>query len=125
MIPQSVALYNTSNNSQEPLGLISKNAGYNNLGGKSNGYNGNSNGNSSYPSRGNNNYPHHPCSENSNYPHNGNDSYLPPRNTTTRRQLLCDHCKLTGHTAKKCYKLHGYPPGHRLYRGKRVAASVT
>ncbi|XP_024014198.1 uncharacterized protein LOC112088164 [Eutrema salsugineum] len=23
----------------------------------------------------------------------------------------CSHCHKTGHTADKCYKLHGYPPG--------------
>ena len=24
---------------------------------------------------------------------------------------ICSHCGLKGHTADKCYKLHGYPPG--------------
>ena len=28
---------------------------------------------------------------------------------------ICSHCGLKGHTANKCYKLHGYPPG---FRGK-------
>jgi hypothetical protein len=28
---------------------------------------------------------------------------------------ICSHCGLKGHTADKCYKLHGYPPS---FRGK-------
>jgi len=47
------------------------------------------------------------------------------RSLASRRPLFCDHCKMSGHTVQKCYKTHGYPPGHRLYRGKRVAASMT
>ena len=41
-----------------------------------------------------------------------------------RRQLFCDHYKVNGHTIQKCYKIHGYPPGHKYYRGKRVAAAT-
>ncbi|KAG7974711.1 hypothetical protein I3843_06G061900 [Carya illinoinensis] len=26
----------------------------------------------------------------------------------------CTHCHLVGHTAKRCYKLHDYPPNHKL-----------
>lgn len=26
-----------------------------------------------------------------------------------RSQLYCDHCKRSGHTIDKCYKIHGYP----------------
>ena len=26
-----------------------------------------------------------------------------------RSQLFCDHCKRTGHTMEKCYRLHGFP----------------
>ena len=29
---------------------------------------------------------------------------------------------MTGHTVQKCYKLHGYPPGYRLYKGRKVAS---
>jgi len=32
---------------------------------------------------------------------------------------------MSGHTIQKCYKLHGFPPDHRLHKGRRVAASVT
>ena len=108
MIPQSAALYNSCNNSQEPLGLMSKNPSHN-LSGRTNSYKGHS-----FPHSNNN-------SSSDNYPHNG----YPPRNMAVRKPLYCDHCKFTGHTIQKCYKLHGYPPGHRLYRGKRLAASVT
>ena len=38
--------------------------------------------------------------------------------------MFCNHCKILGYTIQRCYKLHGYPQVHRLYRGKRVAASV-
>jgi len=41
-----------------------------------------------------------------------------------RRQYFCDHCKVAGHTIQRCYKIHGYPPGHKLYKGKRMAAAV-
>ncbi|CAM9003609.1 unnamed protein product [Rhodiola kirilowii] len=34
-----------------------------------------------------------------------------------RRQLFCSNCQLPGHSKETCYKLHGYPPGHQLYRG--------
>ncbi|KAL4575087.1 hypothetical protein LXL04_021928 [Taraxacum kok-saghyz] len=26
---------------------------------------------------------------------------------------FCTHCKRTGHTQEKCYRLHGFPPGYR------------
>ena len=29
---------------------------------------------------------------------------------------ICNHCRRTGHTVQKCYNLHGYPPGHKLYQ---------
>jgi hypothetical protein len=32
---------------------------------------------------------------------------------------LCAHCGGIGHTMEKCFKLHGYPPGHR--KGKPIA----
>lgn len=33
-----------------------------------------------------------------------------------RNRPRCKHCGNLGHTEDKCYKLHGYPPGHRHYR---------
>ena len=57
MISQSTTLYNTSNSSQEPLGLMSKNPSYNDLGGKINGYKGNFSGNNDNPNNGNKLFP--------------------------------------------------------------------
>jgi hypothetical protein len=40
--------------------------------------------------------------------------------------LICSHCNLTGQTVEKCYKLHGYPPSHKLFtkpRGAHVLAA--
>lgn len=31
--------------------------------------------------------------------------------------LFCTHCESEGHTKDRCWKLHGYPPGHRLHNG--------
>jgi hypothetical protein len=42
------------------------------------------------------------------------------------KALICSHCNLTGHTVKKCYKLHDYPPSHKLFtkpRGVHVLAT--
>ncbi|KAA8537887.1 hypothetical protein F0562_027533 [Nyssa sinensis] len=33
-----------------------------------------------------------------------------------RERPFCNHCHIHGHTTARCYKLHGYPPGHRLYQ---------
>lgn len=32
---------------------------------------------------------------------------------TNSQKPRCSHCHKIGHTADKCYKLHGYPPGSR------------
>ncbi|KAF7126391.1 hypothetical protein RHSIM_Rhsim11G0081200 [Rhododendron simsii] len=32
------------------------------------------------------------------------------------KKPTCDYCSWPGHV-KECYKLHGYPPGHRLHKG--------
>ncbi|OIS98536.1 hypothetical protein A4A49_60926, partial [Nicotiana attenuata] len=41
---------------------------------------------------------------------------------------FCDHCKRTGHTREKCFKLHGYPQDFnqnpKYNKGKRTAADV-
>ena len=115
MVPQSAALYNSNYHCQQVS--LGKNLGYNNLG-KATGYKSNLSGNNRYPL-----YPNSGNgSGNDSHSYNGNQSF---KNPAVRRQLFCDHCKLTGHTVQKCYKLHGYPPGHRLHKGKRMAASVT
>lgn len=35
-----------------------------------------------------------------------------------RDKPVCSHCGMIGHLKIKCYKLVGYPPGHRLAKGK-------
>jgi len=38
----------------------------------------------------------------------------------------CTYSNMIGHIAKKCYKLHGYPPSHKLHgKNKGIAATVT
>ena len=51
----------------------------------------------------------------------------PNLSTTTSRlgfdkgQYYCDHCRMHGHSIQRCYKVHGYPPGHKLHgKGRRV-----
>ncbi|CAM8880974.1 unnamed protein product [Rhodiola kirilowii] len=34
-----------------------------------------------------------------------------------RGKLYCTHCQMNGHTKEFCYKLNGYPPGHKMYEG--------
>ncbi|KAG7987939.1 hypothetical protein I3843_03G159600 [Carya illinoinensis] len=43
-----------------------------------------------------------------------NRPYLPykPKNA---QPPTCTHCHTTGHIAAKCYKLQGYPPGHKFH----------
>lgn len=43
----------------------------------------------------------------------GTKRYLNNRgNKEGRAELLCSHCGYTNHTVEKCFKLHGYHPGH-------------
>lgn len=36
------------------------------------------------------------------------------RNSGSKRQATYDdHCKIQGHSMKKCWKLHGYPPSFK------------
>lgn len=51
-----------------------------------------------------------------------------------RKDLFCNYCKMPGHTREFCYKLNGYPPGHKLHKGtstynnrgnKAIANNVT
>ncbi|XP_073022668.1 uncharacterized protein [Primulina eburnea] len=36
----------------------------------------------------------------------------------------CSHCHYPGHTADKCYQLHGYPPTHPKYKPKQHSGST-
>ncbi|KAL9679517.1 hypothetical protein QQ045_017381 [Rhodiola kirilowii] len=47
----------------------------------------------------------------------GNSNSAGSASMRNRRQLLCTHCNTPGHTMDTCYKLNGYPPGHRLHKG--------
>ena len=31
---------------------------------------------------------------------------------------MCTHCGLTNHTVAECYRKHGYPHGHKLYKSQ-------
>ncbi|MCI63670.1 receptor-like serine/threonine kinase, partial [Trifolium medium] len=42
-----------------------------------------------------------------------------PKTNPKKDRPLCAHCGGIGHTMEKCFKLHGYPPGHR--KGKPIA----
>ncbi|CAM8901857.1 unnamed protein product [Rhodiola kirilowii] len=35
-----------------------------------------------------------------------------------KQRPYCTYCQFNGHLKEQCYKLHGYPPGHRLHKGK-------
>ncbi|XP_048491595.1 uncharacterized protein LOC104883096 [Beta vulgaris subsp. vulgaris] len=41
-----------------------------------------------------------------------------------RRNLYCEHCKMSGHTIDRCYKIHGHPSAFKNGKGKRIAAIV-
>ncbi|CAH9055444.1 unnamed protein product [Cuscuta europaea] len=40
----------------------------------------------------------------------------PKQFVTGSSKHKCSHCGLLGHTQQVCYRLHGYPPGHKFYR---------
>ncbi|CAM8966406.1 unnamed protein product [Rhodiola kirilowii] len=50
-----------------------------------------------------------------------------------RRNSFCTYCQLQGHSKDSCYKLIGYPPGHKMYKGnnpnvksnKSIANNIT
>jgi hypothetical protein len=55
------------------------------------------------------------------YPPRSN--YYPNTNKSPSSEIVtCQYCDKSGHTAKVCYKLHGYPAG---YRNRRSAAHHT
>ena len=36
------------------------------------------------------------------------------RNSFQKKERpFCTHCNFHGHTIERCYKIHGYPPGHK------------
>ena len=47
----------------------------------------------------------------------------PRQNKSNYNKPTCDFYGNMGHVKEKCYKLHGYPPGHKLYKGQNQPAS--
>ncbi|KAL9677169.1 hypothetical protein QQ045_005397 [Rhodiola kirilowii] len=77
----------------------------------------------------NNNYQH---SQGNYQPTQGSNSYQNGQNTggqmrqmsagrggfnKNKPRLFCTPCQMTGHLKENCYKLIGYPPGHKLHNG--------
>ncbi|CAL2239954.1 unnamed protein product [Prunus armeniaca] len=46
-------------------------------------------------------------------------------NSSGRQPLHYSHCDRDHHTVDKCYKLHGYPPGHRLHKSGKGKGKVS
>lgn len=43
----------------------------------------------------------------------------------SRYSQVCTHCGINGHTVDECFKKHGYPPGHRLYKPQGASINNT
>ncbi|CAA7045655.1 unnamed protein product [Microthlaspi erraticum] len=48
-----------------------------------------------------------------------NNGYRP------RQRPICTHCGQLGHVVQKCFKLHGYPPGHKFHTASGQQQSQT
>uniref|UniRef100_A0A7C8Z3N9 Retrotransposon Copia-like N-terminal domain-containing protein n=1 Tax=Opuntia streptacantha TaxID=393608 RepID=A0A7C8Z3N9_OPUST len=134
--PQSAALHSNYSMSQESLGFLGKESRNSNLAGRGS-HNGSSN-TQGYLSCDNSRGYGNNIGSNRGYMGNSSrnmtsnvggygGSYasrsLAPRRSSS--PFFCEHCKIPGHTVQKCYQLHGFPPGHKMHKGRRVAASVT
>ncbi|KAI5312945.1 hypothetical protein L3X38_042119 [Prunus dulcis] len=53
----------------------------------------------------------------SSYHRSGNQTSFRGTPISSEATLHCTYCNQDHHTVDRCYKLHGYPPGHKLYRG--------
>ncbi|KAI5344201.1 hypothetical protein L3X38_012078 [Prunus dulcis] len=53
----------------------------------------------------------------SSYYRSGNQTSFRGTPISSESTLHCTYCNQDHHTVDRCYKLHGYPPGHKLYRG--------
>jgi len=49
-----------------------------------------------------------------------NPSSSHPHNSFSSSYLICQYCDHRGHTAKTCYKLHGYPSKHSRRQANTV-----
>uniref|UniRef100_A0A7N0U7E9 Uncharacterized protein n=1 Tax=Kalanchoe fedtschenkoi TaxID=63787 RepID=A0A7N0U7E9_KALFE len=54
--------------------------------------------------------------------------YKPSTNSNAgknKRNLVCTYCQMQGHLRESCFKLNGYPPWHRLYKGNTKQNQAT
>lgn len=54
------------------------------------------------------------------------NSNFPPRkfnqNQKPANNYYCTHCKIAGHSIERCFKIHGFPPGFKGNRDRKVAS---
>lgn len=68
--------------------------------------------------------------QNSISPHTSTEAYTSPTDNLayaavqyrSKQRPVFTHCGLVGHIVQMCFKLHGYPPGHRLYNASNGAS---
>lgn len=53
-----------------------------------------------------------------------NQRYNVSNQTQRKDRPICSYCGMLGHLRRKCYKLIGYPPGHKLAKGKTSVANA-
>ena len=53
------------------------------------------------------------------------NNYQNKPNYDNKKNIVCNHCKRTGHTASKCYRLVGFPKDFKFTKGKSIASNVT
>ena len=53
-------------------------------------------------------------------------SSLNNKNTNNGKKLsyFCDHCKVSGHSFYRCFKIHSYPPNSRRQLTKKIATNM-
>nr|GLL39065.1 uncharacterized protein LOC109183982 [Ipomoea trifida] len=60
--------------------------------------------------------PHFTAAANQSSTNRAHASSSTSRPGNNRPRPRCAHCGTLGHTQQVCYKLHGYPPGHKFYK---------
>ncbi|KAL4603176.1 hypothetical protein ACB092_10G106700 [Castanea dentata] len=58
-------------------------------------------------------------------PNLGNNLVGNSAGTKGKEKPICTHCGKTGHTADKCYRLHGFPPGFKFKNKTAMAHQVS
>ena len=41
-----------------------------------------------------------------------------------KEHLHCEHCGMTGHTMKNCFKIHGYPDWYKTLKDQKMQGTV-